>query len=86
MEQSGTQKSCRKKITQVSIELILGMFAMALLFLASARLFVWFCNDITGRQSRFQATRTIDGSKVVSPDGITELGYEPPEMNLLGED
>jgi len=77
-------KSGNIKISQVSLELILGLIVMVLLFGASVRLFVWLCNSLIGRQSAFEDSREISGAAEVSPEDIQELNYEPPPINLLG--
>jgi len=73
------------KISQVSLELILGLIVIVLLFGASARLFVWLCNNLIGRQSAFENSREVSGAAEVRPEDVQALVYTPPPINLLGD-
>jgi len=73
------------KFSQVSLELVLGLIVVVLLFGVSARMFVWVCNSLIGRQSAFENSREVSGAAEVRPEDVQELSYEVPSLNLLGD-
>lgn len=79
----------KRKDSQVTLEVTAAFLMVFLLLAASARLFVWFSNNLAGRQEAFSGTREIKGSGPVSPGDVQGTGYdasEELELDLLGGD
>ena len=73
----------KNKSSQVSIELTLAFIVVFMLFIASAKIFSWFCNSLAERQQAFEESRVIRGSHQVQPGDVKDLDYQPSPLNLV---
>lgn len=79
-----------KTSAQVVLEFVSAFIVVLIFLVATAKIFVWFCETIVERHEAFEGTRTLAGKESTTEsqnsfysgghplDVFDEEGYEPP--------
>lgn len=76
-------KDKRGRPGQVAIELTAAFMIVFMLLVATARIFVWFADNLAARHKHFEDTRAIVGSSSVSYKDVQNFNYQPSELRLV---